>query len=78
VSAAHQRVTGAAPRVEGVTYGADMRLFSLIGGMPCVMYGAGDVDVAHHADEHISVADLLTAAKTIACLLVDWCGVVET
>jgi acetylornithine deacetylase len=75
VMRAHERVTGQPPRVEGVTYGADMRLFTRIGGMPCVMYGAGDVDVAHHADEHISIPDLLTATKTIACLLVDWCGV---
>ncbi|HMM43199.1 MAG TPA: ArgE/DapE family deacylase [Thermomicrobiales bacterium] len=72
---AHEAVTGSLPPVEAVTYGADMRLFTLIGGMPCVMYGAGDVTVAHHADEHISILDLLTASKTIACLLVDWCGV---
>jgi acetylornithine deacetylase len=72
---AHEAVTGSAPPVEGVPYGADMRLFTLLGGIPCVMYGAGDVNVAHHADEHISVTDMLTAAKTIASLLVEWCGV---
>ncbi len=72
---AHAAITGSPPPVEAVTYGADMRLFSMIGGMPCVMYGAGDVTIAHHADEHISITDLLTASKTIACLLVDWCGV---
>ena len=77
VSRAHERVTGAAPPIEGVPYGADMRLFTRIGDMPCVMYGAGDVDVAHYADEHISIPDLLTASKTIACLLLDWCGVAE-
>ncbi len=43
--------------------------------MPCIMYGAGDVRVAHHADEHISMNELLTAARTVATLLVDWCGV---
>jgi len=74
---AHQAVTGSPPPIEAVTYGADMRLFSLFGGMPCVMYGAGDVTVAHHADEHISIPDLLTASTTIACLLVEWCGVAE-
>ena len=77
VIGAHERVTGAPPAVEGVTYGADMRLFTLIGGMPCVMYGAGDVNHAHHADEHISLPDLLTATRTIAELLIDWCGVAE-
>jgi acetylornithine deacetylase len=77
VMAAHRAVTGADPEVEGVPYGADMRLFTLIGEMDCVMYGAGDVRVAHHADEHIPVDELLTATKVIARLLVDWCGVAE-
>jgi acetylornithine deacetylase len=74
VGRAHERVTGRQPQVEGVPYGADMRLFVLFGGMPCVMYGAGDVNVAHAPDEHVSVNDLLTAAKTLACVLPDWCG----
>jgi acetylornithine deacetylase len=75
VKRAHERVTGEEPAVEGVPYGADMRLFILFGGMPCVMYGAGDVNVAHAPNEHINITDLLTATKTVACLLVDWCEV---
>jgi acetylornithine deacetylase len=77
VKAAHERVTGEKPSVEGVPYGADMRLFIHFGGMPCVMYGAGDVNVAHAPDEHISITELLTATTTVACLLLDWCGVDE-
>lgn len=75
VMLAHERATGAKPAVEGVPYGADMRLFIRFGGMPCVMYGAGDVNVAHAPDEHISITDLTTATKTIALLLAGWCGV---
>jgi acetylornithine deacetylase len=74
VKRAHERVTGEEPAVEGVPYGADMRLFIRFGEMPCVMYGAGDVNVAHAPDEHISITELLTATRTIACLLVGWCG----
>jgi acetylornithine deacetylase len=77
VKKAHKRVTGEEPPVEGVPYGADMRLFIRFGGMPCVMYGAGDARVAHATDEHISVTELLTAASTLAFLLADWCGVDE-
>ena len=77
VSQAHELVTGEKPSVEGVPYGADMRLFLRFGGMPCVMYGAGDARVAHAPDEHISVTQLLTATSTIACLLVDWCGLAK-
>lgn len=74
---AHHLVTGQDPAIQGVPYGADMRLFRLLGGMDCVMYGAGDVRVAHHADEYISIRELLTATKTIANLLVIWCGMAE-
>jgi acetylornithine deacetylase len=77
VKKAHKRVTGEAPAVEGVPYGADMRLFIHFGGIPCVMYGAGDVNVAHAPDEHISITELLTATSTVACLLADWCGVAD-
>jgi acetylornithine deacetylase len=75
VKKAHERVTGEKPAVEGVPYGADMRLFIHFGGMPCVMYGAGDVNVAHAPDEHISVTELLSATTTVACLLANWCDV---
>jgi acetylornithine deacetylase len=72
---AHELATGEEPAIEGVPYGADMRLFIRIGDMPCVMYGAGDVNVAHAPDEHVSITELMTATKTIACLLAEWCGV---
>ncbi len=74
VMRAHELATGEEPAVEGVPYGADMRLFIHFGGMPCVMYGAGDVNVAHAPDEHVSITELMTATKTVACLLADWCG----
>jgi acetylornithine deacetylase len=77
VKRAHECATGEEPAVEGVPYGADMRLFIRFGQMPCVMYGAGDVNVAHAPNEHISVTELLTATRTVACLLAEWCGVVE-
>jgi acetylornithine deacetylase len=71
---AHELATGEEIAVEGVPYGADMRLFIRFGETPCVMYGAGDVNVAHAPDEHISITELVTATKTVACLLADWCG----
>jgi acetylornithine deacetylase len=71
---AHKSVAGKEPAVEGVTWGADMRHFVHLGGMPCVMYGAGDVSHAHGPDERIGITDLLTASKTVARLLADWCG----
>jgi acetylornithine deacetylase len=75
VKRAHKLVNGEEPTVEGVPYGADMRLFIRFGETPCVMYGAGDVNAAHAPDEHISITELVTATRTIACLMADWCGV---
>jgi acetylornithine deacetylase len=77
VKRAHESATGEEPAVEGVPYGADMRLFIRFGQMPCVMYGAGDVNVAHAPNEHISITELLTATRTVACLLAEWCGVAK-
>lgn len=75
VKRAHALATGEDPVVEGVSYGADMRLFIRFGEMPCVMYGAGDVRDAHAPDEHLSIPDLVTATKTVAFLISGWCGV---
>jgi acetylornithine deacetylase len=75
VKRAHALATGLEPAVEGVSYGADMRLFVRFGETPCVMYGAGDVRDAHGPDEHISIPDLVTATKTVAFLISSWCGV---
>jgi acetylornithine deacetylase len=62
-------------RLEGVTYGADMRHFVITGGVPCVMFGAGDVRLAHAPDESIPIEDLLTAITTTALFIAGWCGV---
>ena len=72
---AHATITGASPSLEAVTYGADMRHFILVGDTPCVMYGAGDVRLAHHADEYVPLSEVLTATKTIALAITDWCGI---
>jgi acetylornithine deacetylase len=77
VRAAHAAVAGAEPAIEAVTYGADMRLFLLVGETPCVMYGAGDVRLAHHADERVAIDEVVLATQAIALAVADWCGVEE-
>jgi acetylornithine deacetylase len=72
---AHQDVTGEQPTVSAVTFGADLRHFVIPGGVPCVMYGAGDVRQAHYTDESIRIDDIVTATKTIATMIARWCGV---
>jgi len=70
-------VTGAAPAVEGVTYGADMRLLVNTGGIPTILFGPGDVGVAHMADEYVPIDELRTAARTLTVAALRFCGVEE-
>jgi acetylornithine deacetylase len=70
-------VTGAPAPVEGVTYGADMRLLVNAGGVPTVLFGPGDVRMAHMPDEYVPVAELRAAAECLVVAALRFCGVDE-
>jgi len=74
VSSAAVSVMGATPPAEGVTYGADMRLLANTGGIPTVMFGPGDVRVAHRPDEYVPLADLEAAARVFVVAALRFCG----
>ena len=78
VGAAHRLATGGEGAIEGVTYGADARHFLQIAGIPCVVYGAGDVALAHQTDERMDIAALLSATRAIALSVATWCGVSDS
>jgi acetylornithine deacetylase len=67
---AAQSVTGRAPALLGEPYGADMRLFINDGGTPCVIFGPGDVKVAHSANEHVPLDEVETCARVLAAWVV--------
>lgn len=46
----------------GVSYGSDMRLFTAH-GIPCVLLGAGGIELAHAVDERVSIAELVELAR---------------
>ncbi|MEK6719992.1 MAG: ArgE/DapE family deacylase [Chloroflexota bacterium] len=56
---------GRRPALLGEPYGADMRLLINEGGTPTVMFGPGDVAVAHAADESVPLAQVADCARTI-------------
>jgi acetylornithine deacetylase len=60
------RVTGLRPSLVGVPYGADMRLFVNEGETPCVIYGPGDVRLAHGADESVPLDEVEACARVLA------------
>ena len=74
LSDAHEHVAGAPPILQGVPYGSDLRLFTLYGKMPAVLYGPGDVAFAHTVEEHVELDEVVSCATTLALLIVDWCG----
>ena len=74
LAAAHRNVHGSRPAIEGVPYGADLRLFVVHAQMPGVLYGPGDVRLAHTANESVGVEEVVDAVKVVAGMVVSWCG----
>jgi acetylornithine deacetylase len=60
-----------------VTYGADMRLLVNVGRIPAVLFGPGDVRVAHMADEHVPMDELWAAARALVVASLRFCGIRE-
>jgi acetylornithine deacetylase len=71
-----EAVTGRRPRLVGVPYGADMRLFIDVGETPCVMFGPGDVRLAHGADERVPLAEVEACARVLAAFVVEQLGLI--
>jgi acetylornithine deacetylase len=67
-------VTGRAPALRGVPYGADMRLFIGPGETPCVIFGPGDVRLAHAADERVPLDEVEACARVLAAWVADELG----
>ena len=74
VGAAFEDATGRKPRLQGMTYGADMRLLVNQGGIPTMMFGPGNIRVAHQPDEYVPIDELVAAARTLALTIVRFCG----
>jgi acetylornithine deacetylase len=75
VSAAHAGAAGAIPEVWGAPFGSDLRLLAGLGHIPTLHYGPGDSALAHAPDESVPLAEIATAARTLAMLALDVCGV---
>jgi len=56
----------------GFIASCDARLFYHRGGMPTIVFGAGDLGHAHAVDEQVRVSDLTTAAHILTLFLLDW------
>jgi acetylornithine deacetylase len=61
------------PRVRGATYGSDLRLYAGA-GIPTLQFGPGDIQVAHSAREHVSVREVVAAARTLVPVILRTVG----
>ena len=62
----------------GVPYGSDMRLLQHVGRTPTLLWGPGDVRLAHQRDESVPIADLVAAARAFALTALRFCGYEES
>lgn len=69
-----EAVTGRRTVLLGEPYGADMRLLLDHGATPTVIFGPGDVRVAHSADERVPLAEVEACARVLAAWIVDELG----
>ncbi len=72
---AHAAASGSPTQTWGAPYGSDLRLMTQLGGVPTVHYGPGDAALAHGPGELVSIAEVLTATRTLALTALQHCGV---
>ncbi len=76
VRAFHAATTETAARndVTGWNVSCDARLFAKVGGMPTVVFGPGNIEDAHSAQEKVSLSEIATAAETLVRFIERWCS----
>lgn len=70
LAATAEAVTGRLPALLGEPYGADMQMYVNVGRTPCVIFGPGDVKVAHSADEYVPIEEVVTCARVLAAWVI--------
>lgn len=61
-------------RIRGMIASCDARLFNKVGGMPTLVFGAGDIDQAHSAGESVEIQNILNCSCALFDLVGRWCG----
>lgn len=71
----YQAMLGETPMVNGFEAGTDMRLLNRNFGVPGLMFGAGDIAMAHAPNEYVEIEELIKNAKVMALMMAQWCGI---
>ena len=72
-----QCTLGARPRIAGLDNWSDTATLITEARIPAVCCGPGDLHLAHGADEHVPVSELVACAQGIAIAAMRFCGVVS-
>lgn len=78
VAGTHADLHGAPAKVKGVPWASDLRLLTDVGGVPTLHYGPGDLRVCHAVNEYVAIDELEAAARTVAALILRFCGYEES
>ncbi len=61
------------PEISGMTYGTDMTHFNRIARIPTILFGPGDMALAHRNDERVPVEHVHAATGVLAATAARWC-----
>ena len=73
VASSYSDVTGKLPKYVGVTYWADAALLANRAKIPTVLFGPGDIRVAHSADEYVSLEEVELGTRIFAAAIRKYC-----
>ena len=73
VAASHESLVGQPARICAFPAGADTTVLGEF-GVPTLVYGPGEIAMAHAVDEYVDVAELVQATKVYALAALRWCG----
>jgi len=71
------KLLGRNPEIGGMMATCDGRYYFNQGGMPSIVYGGGNSNLAHAKNEYADIADVLETAVDYAAFMIDWCGICE-
>jgi acetylornithine deacetylase len=67
-------VTGKSSVHEGMTYASDARHLIKVADTPTIVFGPGDIRVAHGSNEYVPIADMEVTVKTLALTIMRFLG----
>ncbi|MEN8226410.1 MAG: peptidase [Bacteroidota bacterium] len=73
VKNACEKTFSSTPEIKGTPWGTDARILTEFADTPALVFGPGTS--AHCPDEFIKIRDLLTYAKVLTTVIVEWCGI---